>query len=155
MNEFIRTLNSKEYQLTKIKFVMDNFVLMGIIISKWKLIKHIEQKWYSFHVQICLFLFDQIIIWKFHDTFSTTSTIDDNLVICILQIAVLIDEYSVVFLYSNYDLKGSLVIFEFYLYFVTGFNFMNMLQCLVYYFEIGSYILYVNINIHSFFLSTT
>ena len=114
MNEFIRNLNRKEYQLTKIKFVMDNFVLMGIIISKWKLIKHIERKWYSFHVRICLFLFDQIIIRKFNDTFSTTSTIDDNLVICILQIAVLIDEHSVVFLYSNYDLKGSLVIFEFF-----------------------------------------
>ena len=114
MNEFIRNLNRKEYQLTKIKFVMDNFVLMGIIISKWKLIKHIERKWYSFHVRICLFLFDQIIIWKFNDTISTTSTIDDNLVICILQIAVLIDEHSVVFLYSSYDLKGSFVIFEFF-----------------------------------------
>ena len=108
MNEFIRTLNSREYQLTKIKFVMDNFVVMGIIISKWKLIKHIERKWYSFRVRVCLFLFDQIIIWKFN---NTVSTIDDNLVICILQIAVLIDEHSVVFLYSNYDLKGSLVIF--------------------------------------------
>ena len=122
MNEFIRNLNRKEYQLTKIKFVMDNFVLMGIIISKWKLIKHIERKWYSFHVRICLFLFDQIIIRKFNDTFSTTSTIDDNLVICILQIAVLIDEHSVVFLYSNYDLKGSLVIFEFYLYYHVQFH---------------------------------
>ena len=117
MIEFSRTLNGKKYQFTKMKFVMDNFVLMGIIISKWKLIKHIERKWYSFHVRICLFLFDQIIIWKFNGTFSTTSTIDDNLVICILQIAVLIDEHSVVFLYSNYDLKGSFVIFEFYWYY--------------------------------------
>ena len=122
MIEFSRALNGEKYQFTKIKFVMDNFVLMGIIISKWKLIKHIEQKWDSFHVQICLFLFDQIIIRKFNDTFSTTSTIDDNLVICILQIAVLIDEHSVVFLYSNYDLKGSFVILEFYLYYHARFN---------------------------------